>query len=59
MSYRAFPWALLAAIGLAGCNAQHPSTAIPAPAIHVGTQLAAEQVLSRTWTQPHRCSIHR
>jgi len=48
MSYRAFPWALLAAIGLAGCNAQHPSTAIPAPAIHVGTQLAAEQVLSRT-----------
>jgi oligopeptide transport system substrate-binding protein len=48
MGHRAFPWALLAAIGLVGCNAQHPSTAIPTPAIHVGTQLAAEQVLSRT-----------
>jgi oligopeptide transport system substrate-binding protein len=48
MGHRAFPSALLAAIGLAGCNAQHPSTAIPTPAIHVGTQLAAEQVLSRT-----------
>jgi oligopeptide transport system substrate-binding protein len=48
MRHRAFPRALLAAIGLAGCNAQHPSTAIPTPAIHVGTQLAAEQVLSRT-----------
>jgi oligopeptide transport system substrate-binding protein len=39
---------LLAAVLLAGCHEQHSPTVTPTAGIRVGTQLAAEQILSRT-----------
>jgi len=48
MGRRAFLHLALVVMWLAGCHAQHATTASPAASIRVGTQLAAEQILSRT-----------